>query len=356
MDQDTANRLFEVGGKLLFLNAPPRLEFGIDYNAWTVGPQFKGVKMIPPGLHFIYYSSTSKEGIQGLRTGFFKYFEQAEVTAIAQRHCPHPLFSPRLLFASGTLALKIYIREFDIHMGPYPLEPPTYYQRWQHLTNYITPGLVLRILPNNGKVSHLPSTTPDLDLKHTRQRQALEKEQGMEFTPFDLRQSFPAGATGDQITRWSMDKSWLTQDLLHRVYHDDYRLLLGEFQLAFVCLLMAQNFSGFQQWKQFVHLLCSCQDLLLKKPDLFMAFLDTLQFQLEECPVDFFRDILSENNFLASMLKNLRRTLPPNETQLSRRFDSLKRFIEKRFDWELDHSDEEEDDEDAPVVVDLDDM
>lgn len=56
MDQQTANALFDAGACLLFLEAPPNLEFGIDYNSWIIGPLFKGVKLIPPGLHFIYFS------------------------------------------------------------------------------------------------------------------------------------------------------------------------------------------------------------------------------------------------------------------------------------------------------------
>jgi A1 cistron-splicing factor AAR2 len=72
--------------------------------------------------------------------------------------------------------------------------------------------LIRRILPNNGKVSHLP--------EKSAQGKDVEKEENMDFTPFDLRKSFPAGATGMDITRWSLDKSWLTKDLLSRVYHD----------------------------------------------------------------------------------------------------------------------------------------
>lgn len=53
----------------------------------------------------------------------------------------------------------------------------------------------------------------------------------------------------------------------------DYRVLLGELQLSFVCLLMAQNFSGFNQWKKLVHLLCSCSELMSEKPDLFIEFM-----------------------------------------------------------------------------------
>lgn len=53
----------------------------------------------------------------------------------------------------------------------------------------------------------------------------------------------------------------------------DHKVLLGELQLAFVCLLMAQNFSGFNQWKQLVQLLCSCQELMEEKPELFIDFM-----------------------------------------------------------------------------------
>ena len=55
MDQDTARVLFREGAVLLFLDMPEGSEFGIDYNSWTVGPKFRGVKMIPPGIHYIYY-------------------------------------------------------------------------------------------------------------------------------------------------------------------------------------------------------------------------------------------------------------------------------------------------------------
>ncbi|CAO3622442.1 unnamed protein product [Cunninghamella echinulata] len=290
-------------------------------------------------------------------------------------------------------------------MGPYPLDPPSYYQRWQQLTNFITPGLLKRVLPNNGRVSHLPAssskvkvkeeeeeeeekgkgkgkekeienhilqqqeineedttttTTSSIDtdpliLKEKRKgKQQLEKEEGMEFTPFDIRQSFPPGSTGEQITKWSLDKSWLVKHLLNQVYLDNHHLLLGELQLAFVCLLMAQNFSGFQQWKQLVHLLCSCQELILEKPDLYIDFIDTLKNQLEECPTDFFHDILSENNFIAFMLKNLQQNIPTSNKKLYNKFDTLKLFLKKRFQWDLLNDDEEEeDDEDAPVVVEL---
>ena len=55
MDQDTARQLFDQGAALVFLGVPRGTEFGIDYNTWNVDTNFKGVKMIPPGIHFVYY-------------------------------------------------------------------------------------------------------------------------------------------------------------------------------------------------------------------------------------------------------------------------------------------------------------
>lgn len=59
MDQKVAKKLFEEGAFLVLLDVPEKVEFGIDYNCWNVGPLFKGVKMIPPGLHFVFYRSAT---------------------------------------------------------------------------------------------------------------------------------------------------------------------------------------------------------------------------------------------------------------------------------------------------------
>ncbi len=55
MDPELAKKLFHEGATLVILDVPQGTEFGIDYNSWTVGPKFKGVKMIPPGFHFVFY-------------------------------------------------------------------------------------------------------------------------------------------------------------------------------------------------------------------------------------------------------------------------------------------------------------
>ena len=55
MDPEMAQRLFESGSTFVFLDVPPGTEFGIDLTSWNVGQKFKGVKMIPDGIHYIYW-------------------------------------------------------------------------------------------------------------------------------------------------------------------------------------------------------------------------------------------------------------------------------------------------------------
>ena len=55
IDQDVAQKLFIEGAVLVLLDMPLGSEFGIDCNSWNIGERFRGIKMIPPGVHFVYY-------------------------------------------------------------------------------------------------------------------------------------------------------------------------------------------------------------------------------------------------------------------------------------------------------------
>ena len=77
MDQDTANKLFHEYGCLLILNYPKHLNFNIDTQVWITNDKFMGLKLIPPGAHFIHFSEKGNE--YGERFGFFEYFEKGRV-------------------------------------------------------------------------------------------------------------------------------------------------------------------------------------------------------------------------------------------------------------------------------------
>lgn len=55
MDPETAKKYINKLGVLLCLDVPLGVEFGIDYMLWEVGEKFKGVKLIPPGIHYVFY-------------------------------------------------------------------------------------------------------------------------------------------------------------------------------------------------------------------------------------------------------------------------------------------------------------
>jgi A1 cistron-splicing factor AAR2 len=55
LDQELAKRMLIEGGTFIFLDVPEGTEFGIDMKSWNTDHNFKGMKMIPPGVHFLFY-------------------------------------------------------------------------------------------------------------------------------------------------------------------------------------------------------------------------------------------------------------------------------------------------------------
>ncbi|KAL9255992.1 AAR2-like protein [Drosera capensis] len=95
MDAEQALELVKHGSTLLLLDVPQHTLIGIDtQDTWSsmwmgerygveiffAGPVFMGIKMIPPGVHFIYYSSSSREGKDfSPMIGFFVETSPSEV-------------------------------------------------------------------------------------------------------------------------------------------------------------------------------------------------------------------------------------------------------------------------------------
>ena len=138
LSPEAAQRLYQEGGFLVVTQLPPGTEFGIDLYSWNTGEKFLGVKMIPPGLHFVYYS-TLGQGSAGPqlapRTGFL-------LESFHKRQC---MLLPGFfhMFHRGDVLVKRYdksseelvdvgddevarVREglkgMDSRLGPYPLK------------------------------------------------------------------------------------------------------------------------------------------------------------------------------------------------------------------------------------------
>lgn len=77
--QDIARKLFEEGAVLIISGIPEGTEFGIDLTAHKIGERFRGVKMIPPGPHFVYTAAQGPYGDSADRVGFIHHFQKQEI-------------------------------------------------------------------------------------------------------------------------------------------------------------------------------------------------------------------------------------------------------------------------------------
>merc|ERR1712029_128681 len=404
MDRDVAQRLFEVGASLVLLDVPIGTEVGIDVNSWNVAHKFKGIKMIPPGIHFVYWSVMSERDRQmSPRTGFFYNFDRSEV--LAKRLNPSTEafddVSPK-----DTQNIKAGIRDIDSGLGPYPYNS---WKEWVGLTSRISPQTLSRLEPTKGGLIHAVSQLVPETHKTTRgegtssscpkrdyllpENLAKLDEDPAQPTPStsneadslpsmacmpgtNIRYSgipsrrYPEGATPAEITRHSMDATFQLDSYLEtfkKLYGDAVSSgamttdksdeALAELQFSFVCFLVGQHYDSFEQWKQMLKLFCQCDQALSDHPDLYMALIRDLYFQIREVPDDFFLDIVSSNNFLVNLLTSLFLTAKHNEGIPPRLKDRLEKFrtnLSQKFKWDFSFEDGDEvDEEDRPVVVEM---
>ena len=451
LEQNVANKMNETGGNILCMDTPKKLYFGIDYISFETGDKFKGVKMLPPGAHFIY---TSVDGVT--RTGIFlwinskqtmfyewhKKFEflieygdkdQAERLAIgmyfnntcfllisfilAQTVC-----YPVLLFVFVVFIIYIGVsnHDFDCNLGAYPINS---YQKWQRLSCYISQQLIQRLSPvrpkqnksnnsiemdatddvnnsiddnkNNGKKKEKKRENDknenDSDIKMDRE---LSKEQVLKSDSKDidvLNEKFGEKYDSAQkaysqlhvfysqipsvndyvlikmkenennnqelnknseITKLNMDKTEILEYIVkcNTENGSNWDEICGEIQYSFIQFFIGQSVQALEQWKKMVDLLCHCDQIIETKPNFYSKFLQTLYFQLNQLPNDWFKDEISKSNFLNHSLQSLFEIISESTltSQIQKHIEEIKSLLKTKFDkkFELNNS------ESAPMFVD----
>lgn len=135
--------LFDAGGIFYLEDMPVSSEFGIDYQCWRTGDKFRGVKMIPPGVHFIYYSVADKYGQLGMRSGFFHEFEMREALVMRWDQAAECLVDKKLT-SEQMETFQRRRRELDPNLGAYPFDV---YKRWVSLTSHLSRELIRTLEP-----------------------------------------------------------------------------------------------------------------------------------------------------------------------------------------------------------------
>lgn len=151
LDPEDALKLVKTGASLLVLDMPQHTFLGFDLHMFSVGPLFKGLKMIPPGPHFIYYSPTSRHGTNlPFITGFFIHpnpgdvlVRRWDVVSETLVQLSDPDEEERYQAAVRNLEMDRFLGAYDLH----------HYLNWKRLTSHITPQVIGQLEPVAANIS-----------------------------------------------------------------------------------------------------------------------------------------------------------------------------------------------------------
>ncbi|KAM5558141.1 protein AAR2 [Rosa sericea] len=387
MDAETAVELAKQGSTLLLLDVPQHTLIGIDTHMLSVGPAFKGIKMIPPGPHFVYYSSSTRDGKDfSPITAFFLCSAPSEVIVRKWDQQEERLVKlPQEEEERYCRAVRSW--EFDRHLGPYNLSQ---YGDWKRLSSYITKSTIERLEPIGGEITVASESSLHKFTPKTAKENALDEQlkastfstssdtsnaRGCYYTsiPHVIKHK---GIDVQQLTSLNLDKTQLLESVLQKEYNGSEDMLLGELQFAFIAFLMGQSLEAFLQWKSLVNLLFGCTEAPFHtRSRLFVKFIKVIYYQLKHALKKDCTDAsgasallddswFSADSFLYHLFKEFFLLLQDAsivDGDLLSWTRKLKALLESNFGWQFEQNSAvdgihfEEDDEFAPVVVMLDD-
>ena len=123
--------------------------------------------MIPPGIHFVYYSSVNL-GTRSTapRTGFFHNFGRGEM--VVRRW--DPKIEDVVESSSEEVErVKADSRGLDTRLGVYPYDS---WSKWISLSNRLTEATITRLEPLSGKICSVADLIRDTSAPATSQAQA----------------------------------------------------------------------------------------------------------------------------------------------------------------------------------------
>ena len=375
MDQETARALLVTGATFVLENLPLGSEFGIDMNVYTVGEKFKGMKMIPPGVHFVYFSTLSEYDRKSLspRSGMFKVFAEREMYVKRWDRSSEDMDSREVSGEEVDRYRNSLMGSLDQFLAPYDFSS---FEKWSGLTDYISEKVICKLNPLNGRIHSVPELIPQsfsssrscrrkrdddvqlpapsslssAELDRLLPQMKTEASSAIHFSEI-AKSGPPPGCSAADVTKYSLDSSHVLQSLMDQVEANS-DAVLGEVQFAFVCFLIGHVYEAFAHWKDMIRLICTANRALQQHDSFFLNFIRVLHFQVQEVPADLFVDIVNSNNFLLLTLRDFFFNLENNDSvssDLRKRGIRFRTSLEKKFKW--DFSIENSDDDEAPVIL-----
>lgn len=338
---------------ILLLNLPPKTFVGINLASFNSSPNFHGITNLPVGLHFLY---TGTDASLSIRHGHWLQVRPHTSTpeVFVLRWNPEHEGLDLLDAASNTVlsavraiptlqgrglvdyaALRSASTDLqasqskttnrqpetadtadeaddDDDDSPEEQEDP-----WPLLISHITPRTLSRVLITTDSTSTISSKTwtlssissapqdtesiPGLTELETTHSLHEAGSSNLNFTPINLKQTWPSDSVGRDRTHKARDKSWYLGSLIDTlstsapsfkaengngatVQSQDRQIgakeLLAEIQLCFLMVLTLANYSCLEQWKRILAVVFGCKDAVSEVEGYFVEVVKILRRQL----------------------------------------------------------------------------
>jgi A1 cistron-splicing factor AAR2 len=341
-------------GVLLLLNCPKQMNFGIDSSMWTIGDKFMGIKLIPYGVHFVYYTLKDEDYL--MKQGFFINTCKDNLIHIRKWDMELQDFTALKVEEEENFKIGVNNLDFDAFLGNYP---DNQINNWIDLSKFITKKVLDKLEPITKKYvtssKEYEGGDNNTNLKGTIYYTTLPKGRFIhKIDPLEL-------------TKDNIDKSKALSELISKEYSGDYKYLLGEFQYSFITFFLGEVYESFEQWKAIILLLLSCKSIIKDEEKLYCDFIETLYHQFRQFPKDFFHDEITSNNFFVKLLTNFIITCKSFDEEIPnsvvKRAKLLELFLKEYFDFTvkdenskileiyLNRRNDYENDDELPVIV-----
>lgn len=278
----------EPSPAVLLLDLPPAALAGIDLLSFTTTAQFRGIKGLPAGPHFVF---TAPHATLAVRHGAWLYihktvttpqlvvkkWDSSAETLVAERDSAALLAQAANLGAIWRTGLSPYRQHAGESLTAEPSE-----SAWSILASQISAPYLARVFGSDDPAAWHASSYSDVVTQTDGLQPSFDTDPPLRFLAVDLRRPWPAGATGQERTRAALDYSWYLSDIgtQNALPGSDEDIILTEMQFTFLLALTLNNMSALEQWRTLLRLTLGCRTAPQSHPAFFVAALDLLAAQL----------------------------------------------------------------------------
>ncbi|XP_058442736.1 protein AAR2 homolog [Malaya genurostris] len=361
MSPETALKLFENCAFLIIAGVPPGTEFGIDLKSFYVGEDFRGVKLIPEGVHFVYCSCRGPYGDMAPRVGFIHFFKRGEIlirewdnNTEELRHRVHDHIETELQ------NIKRNLRSLDGYLAPYDYDG---YVKWSKLSANITEETIRRHSPDSGIIRNTiellscsdadrpRGVNSEATSPRSRIRMSVDAEELLpklkavpgttpKFTCLPHR--CPEGASPAEVSMHYIDSIAAVEMLLSNREKEFFE----EIEFTFVLFVCCHSIEALNHWRKILLLLSNSEKAVEKYKGFYKNYLTVLQYQLVELPIELMEQ--TQNNTVYLDVKRL--VLNCYQAGITSVAQQLEKSVRETLLWKFDNL-FEEDPDDMPTIV-----